>query len=316
MFLPVLSALFAAPQAFAHPHPVLADTPVCVADQGDAFWCEDADGEREKCKKTNQRVANSRLAIESAREMQASAIQFDVRTTRDGVAILLDEKRVRRVAQSRENTECPEGKRVSKLTWDEINFACELESAQQHDDDQSLWRLEDALDALDSTGSYVLVELKDGPHPDTLALLEKFQRHNKEGLIVLARRSWRLDVVQDHFAATDVPAPLLIDVGGVTSQWATYDGGSVRHRFARRRKSDDRRSMGHVIHVSNLRDTPNRRLQYKVRPDFVATRDLASCFEAYPPTEPMIEVPPPAVSEAEAPDAEQAKVEGETEAMP
>ncbi len=287
--------------ASAQRHPDLPDRPVCVAHRGAFVWCENEDGEREKCKE-DQRVENSRLSIESALDVGAPAVEFDVRTTRDGVPILLHGKRVRSVARDRGNADCPRGKKVAKLTWDELNLACELKSAEAHDDDQSIWTLEQALDHLDSKGRYVLVELKDGPHPRTLELLEAHQRHNEAGLVVIAFRSWRLDVVRAHFEAAGVPAPALLDLGFTSNAWSRYDGGGFRHRLIRRRQADDVRESGRLVDVFTLGKRPNRRLQYAVRPDFVTTNDLASCFEVYPPVEaPPKQASPEPTVEAEAP---------------
>jgi glycerophosphoryl diester phosphodiesterase len=131
---------------------------------------------------------------------QADGVEFDVRHTRDGIPILMHDQNLKRTAESKPGKRCPIKKKVSSLTFAEIQENCQLKYSPEQaerlsrllpaETDQQKLReiptLDQALSLLAQSDLKAFVEFKDRPHPTTLEVLERNYKTRPDNLRIIS----------------------------------------------------------------------------------------------------------------------------------
>ncbi len=129
-------------------------------------------------------LENSRASIKAAMELSAHGIEFDLRHTKDGVALVFHDKKLKRVAKSRPGFSCPLKKKIKKVNFSEIEEKCLLENGE------TIPTLEDILILTEAYDGHLFIELKDMPSMETLDLIARARsgKEDKTRFISFKRR--------------------------------------------------------------------------------------------------------------------------------
>lgn len=118
-------------------------------------------------------LENSIASFNAAMDLNAHGIEFDLQHTKDGFAIIMHDKTLKRTAKSKENQSCPLKTKIKKLTLNQIKENCLL------NDGSPILDLEEALILFENFPGHLFIELKDSPSSHTLATIAQY-RSGKE----------------------------------------------------------------------------------------------------------------------------------------
>lgn len=118
-------------------------------------------------------LENSQESIQAAMDLNAHGIEFDLQHTKDGVALVFHDKKLKRTAKSLPGKSCPLKTKIKKLTSKEIRESCLLINGDY------IPTLEEILVLTEDYPGHLFIELKDEPSLGTLALIAE-SRTGKE----------------------------------------------------------------------------------------------------------------------------------------
>jgi glycerophosphoryl diester phosphodiesterase len=207
-------------------------------------------------------LENSMAAVESAIEIGAFAVEFDVHHTSDGQPILMHDTTLARTAQSRDGAECPLNTPVHDIAFSDLMANCQLANGQD------IPRLDQALAAFDGTPSIPVIELKDMPSAITSALLTE-RYPDGEGALVIAF---------DHHALDAVDAPITkLHLGVFTAKVRRYDGIDVF--WARGIAARRTRARGDTLAAWTIDDPEQMTKLADFGVDYITTNVPGLCME-------------------------------------
>lgn len=147
-------------------------------------------------------LENSLGALSQAIESKIDGVEFDIRHTRDGKAILVHNKTLRWIANSKPGKRCPRLP-VSQIDYLEIKDSCLLKNGKEFS------TLEESLSLLQGKNMTVFVELKDKPSPETITTLSQFEKDKKLNLRVISFKEDALALITETEKTKEVKTLLL-----------------------------------------------------------------------------------------------------------
>lgn len=119
-------------------------------------------------------LENSLESFESAMNLNAHGVEFDLRHTSDGVALIMHDKTLKRTAMNAPGMNCPLKTKIKKLSLSVIQSNCLLINGSP------IPTLEDGLQLLRSFPGHIFIELKDSPSEETLATVAEYRTGKEE----------------------------------------------------------------------------------------------------------------------------------------
>jgi glycerophosphoryl diester phosphodiesterase len=239
-----------------HATPAPAD-PVCVAHRGNS----------------GEHLENSCEALESALDLGAKAVEFDVRHTQDGVGVIMHDATLARTARSHGSSRCPLSTPIGELSEAEVSEKCRLRNGER------IPVLEEFLETIHGAGVVVFLELKDSPSAETIALIETFFNDSPHELRLISFSASVLESARSQLAP-------LIERGArayhITSDPERlnfgFDGICVRKpsRSVVRSVMDREQDLG----VWTIDDVRRMQDYADLGVDFIVTNRIASCLDA------------------------------------
>lgn len=125
---------------------------------------------------------NSLASLQAALDLDADGVEFDIRHTKDHVAILMHDQTLT-TAVSRPKKNCPLKIKIKDLTLREIRENCALKF---QDELHLIPTLDEALSLTATSGKFVFVELKDQPSALTRETIQNYFFQDSEKLRIIA----------------------------------------------------------------------------------------------------------------------------------
>lgn len=116
---------------------------------------------------------NSLPAIREALALGADGVEIDLRHTTDGVAVGVHDKILWRIAADKPGKHCPTFSFIENLSLSEIHDNCALKNSEE------ISTLQEILDSLKDSHSFLLLQLKDMPSAKTVSLVHDFPDKNR-----------------------------------------------------------------------------------------------------------------------------------------
>lgn len=134
---------------------------------------------------------NTLESLQEALDLGADGVEFDIRHTKDGRAILMHDSKLN-TATSLPGKNCPLKTKINELLFSEIRENCGIEYEARF---VKIPLLEEALDLVSSSGKYVFVELKDRPTDLTREIIRQHFYLKSEKLRIIAFDVKNLDIL-------------------------------------------------------------------------------------------------------------------------
>jgi glycerophosphoryl diester phosphodiesterase len=140
---------------------------------------------------------NSLASLQAALDLDADGVEFDIRHTKDDVAILMHDQTLT-TAVSLPQKNCPLKINIRDLTLSEIRENCALKFQDEY---HPIPTLDEALSLVAPSGKFVFVELKDQPSALTQTTIQNHFTHDSQKLRIIAFKVKHLDtlITQDDF---------------------------------------------------------------------------------------------------------------------
>jgi glycerophosphoryl diester phosphodiesterase len=133
-------------------------------------------------------LENSREAIMLAAEAGVGGIEFDIRRTRDGVAIVNHDANLERVVAKAQKS-CARKEDITKLNLANIRDNCKLKNGE------SVSTLEEILRDLLPYSSRLFIEFKDSPSKSDMELIERYYSDQAERVYFISFSKEYLDLI-------------------------------------------------------------------------------------------------------------------------
>ncbi len=119
-------------------------------------------------------------SIESAYQIGAKIIEFDVHHTSDKEPILMHDSTLKKTATHRAGATCPLRTKISDLTWEEIQSQCILKNGEE------IPHLLDVFERYHQLNVRFFFELKDKPSRTTMEIIERYYSDHPERLTFIS----------------------------------------------------------------------------------------------------------------------------------
>lgn len=218
---------------------------------------------------TSEQLENSPASFLAALNNNADGIEFDVRETADGTAIVMHDIDLSDVALSRPGKVCPIKTPINRLTFDEITNNCQLKNGED------IPKLETVLSTFQSTNLFLLIEFKTNPGNNTLNLFNIYYTQNPEKIISII--SFNIDYnnaieTRDRFKTTtllnrEVYQPDFYEI---------FDGVDVLDIatvFIKRLQYE-----GKIISLYGINSLENTKEAFDLRAHYITTDNLQNCL--------------------------------------
>ena len=238
---------------FSLNHKAKADSPKCIAHRGEH----------------SSELENSLGALSKAIESEIDGVEFDIRHTKDGKAILLHNRTLRWIAKSKPGKRCPRLP-VSQLLYSEIKNSCLLHNGKEFN------TLEQSLELLQGKTMTVFIELKDNPSSETIDLLHKFEADKSLNLRVISFKEDALYLVTQAQATKNVKTLLL----SIDAPSKTVHSGISTHFYGKseitKLKMSDKE-----FSVWTLNEVSDFKVAEKMGADYITTDRPLECSKYF-----------------------------------
>jgi glycerophosphoryl diester phosphodiesterase len=141
---------------------------------------------------SSQFQENSKEAVSEAIKLGVDGVEIDILHTKDGVPIVLHDKNLRRVAQSKIGQQCPLDQDVSTLTYDQIVKRCQLRNGED------IPTFQEIVHKMEQVQIYFFIDLKDYPQDDFFNILRN-STLSFDNIRLISKRKKYLRAVNEHF---------------------------------------------------------------------------------------------------------------------
>jgi len=128
-----------------------------------------------------EELENSFTALESAYAIGVPNIEFDIRHTQDGIALLSHDENLRRVAADKPGRECALRDAIEELTAQDIALNCEMKNGDE------VAFLGDVFERFEDRPVRILLEFKDIPNERTLNLIREYYGGRTDSIRLISK---------------------------------------------------------------------------------------------------------------------------------